>query len=67
MSLFHRNLAFQPIDPMGDGLGDDIAVEQTEDGHFELQEQLDGRLADQWDEILSDARTDPNFNYVTED
>ena len=67
MSLFQRKLAFIPIDPMADGLGDDIASEQSEQGHFELQEQLDGSLADEWEEILSDARKDPDFTFVSED
>lgn len=67
MSLFHRILAFQPIDPLADGLGDDIQAEQAEPDHFELHEQLDGRLADEWEEILHDARHDPDFNFVNED
>ena len=67
MSLFHRILAFQPIDPLGDGLGDDIAAEQAEADHFELNEQLDGRLATEWEEILTDARHDPDFNFVNEE
>lgn len=52
---------------MADGLGDDIAQEQSEEDHFELAEQLDGRLADEWEEILSDARKDPDFNFVNEE
>lgn len=68
MTLFrHSPLAFAPVDPMADGLGDDIAVEQTEAEHFELQEQLDGHLADEWEEILSDARRDPDFTFVNEE
>lgn len=67
MSLFHKQLAFARIDPLADGLGDDIAVEQTEEGHFELAEQLDMRLAEEWDEILTDARKDPDFTFVSED
>lgn len=68
MSLFHhQQVAFQQADPLADGLGDDIKLEQTEDGHFELTEQLDGRLADQWDSILTDARKDPDFTFVSEE
>ena len=67
MSLFHKQLAFARIDPLADGLGDDIAVEQTEEGHFELAEQLDMSLAEEWDEILTDARKDPDFTFVSED
>ena len=52
---------------MADGLGDDISAEQREEEHFELQEQLDGRLADEWEEILNDARKDPDFNFVSEE
>jgi len=68
MSLFHKpQLAFAKVDPLADGLGDDIQVEQTEEGHFELKEQLDMRLADEWEEILTDARKDPDFTFVSED
>lgn len=68
MSLFHKQqLAFQPIDPLADGLGDDIAVEQSEEERFELSEQLDMRLAEEWEEILTDARKDPDFTFVSED
>ncbi len=67
MSLFHHQLSFAPVDPMADGLGDDISAEQREEEHFELQEQLDGRLADEWEEILNDARKDPDFNFVSEE
>jgi hypothetical protein len=68
MSLFHhKQLAFAKADPLADGLGDDIRVEQTEEGHFELNEQLDMTLADKWGEILHEAEKDPEFSSVTED
>ncbi len=67
MTLFHRVLAFLPVDPMADGLGDDIASEQAEDEHFDLHEQLTMDLADRWEEILVDERKDPEVSYVTED
>lgn len=68
MSLFHhKQLAFVKVDPLADGLGDDIAVEQAEEDRFELAEQLDMRLADEWEEILADARKDPDFTFVSED
>jgi len=55
MALFHHTtLAFEPVDPLADGLGDDIAAEQAEEDHFELTEQLDGRLADKWDALLDE-------------
>lgn len=67
MSIFHHSqLAFVKADPLADGLGDDIQVEQSEDGHFELKEQLDMTLADNWEHILTDARNDPDFAFVND-
>ena len=68
MSLFfHHKLAFAKSDPMDDGLGDDIQAEQSEAERFELTEQLDSRLADEWEKILKDARNDPDFSFVNDD
>jgi hypothetical protein len=68
MSLFHhKQLAFAQIDPLADGLGDDIRAEQTEEGHFELNEQLDMTLAERWGTILDEAEKDPEFSSVSED
>jgi len=67
MLFLHRKLAFSKADPLADGLGDDIQAEQAESEHFELQEQLDGSLAEEWEEILKDARKDPTFTYVSDD
>lgn len=67
MSLFTRSLTFQPVDPMADGLGDDIAQEQNEAEHFELDEQLDITLADKWSTILDEAEKDPEWTFVSDD
>lgn len=68
MSLFHPpHLAFQPIDPLADGLGDDIAAEAREAESIELTEQLDGSLAQRWDEILDDVHKDPDWFTFAED
>lgn len=68
MSLFHRqNLAFQPIDPLADGLGDDIVAEQQETEAIQLSEQLDITLAERWNEILEDVHKDPTWFSFSED
>ncbi len=68
MSLLHsKHLAFQPVDPLADGLGDDIAAERREAGSIELDEQLDGTLADRWGEILEDVHKDPEWFTFAED
>lgn len=67
MSLFHHKLAFAKSDPLEDGLGDDIAAEQSENEHFELNEQLDMSLADSWDTILQEEKKDPSVTFVNDD
>lgn len=61
MIFFKRKLAFQPVDPLGDGLGDEIAHEQRESEAILLEEQLDDQLASKWDEILNDVHQDPDW------
>lgn len=46
--LFRSRLAFQPVDPLGDGLGDLIRAEQAEAGAIDLHDDLDNRF---WDEM----------------
>lgn len=68
MSLFNNpHLAFQPVDPLADGLGDDIVAEQNETERIELTEQLDGSLAQRWDEILTDVHQDPDWFTFADD
>lgn len=60
MSLFRRTLRFNPIDPLGDGLGDAIARERAELERIELTEDFDGReLEKQWEAIHQDLIQDP--------
>lgn len=55
-----HTLQFQPIDPLGDGLGYDIAKEQTEPQAIEFQQDLDGdSLAAFWDKLEMDMKNDP--------
>ncbi len=68
MSLFsHQSLAFQPIDDLDGGLGDEIDAERSEGNGFVLDEQLDGSLAQSWDAILEDERHDPSVTFVSEE
>ncbi len=60
MSLFHH-IHFSAIDPLGDGLGDEIAAEQAEPEAIVLDEELDETLADRWQEIVDDAKKDPDY------
>lgn len=63
-----HKLQFQPVDPLGDGLGDDIAREQAEEGAVEFQKDIDGNnLAVFWDEVEKDVQKDPNWFTFTEE
>lgn len=55
-SPFPRKLSFQPIDPLADGLGDDIAREQSDPANLEFQQDIDGQsLTAFWSEVGQDA------------
>ena len=48
-------LQFEPIDPLGDGLGDDIAKEQSDPKNLTFQEDIDGvSLTDFWSRVERD-------------
>lgn len=52
LSLFSRTLQFEPVDPLGDGLREDIAREQSDPGTLAFQDDIDGqRLAEFWSEV----------------
>lgn len=57
MSLFHHHPHLHQPDPLGDGVGDDIAHERAEPEHFELQDQLDGELAERWERTVAELGT----------
>lgn len=65
--LHHHQVAFAQADPLGDGLGDDIAEERQEDDNIDLKEQFDPELGDRWDKIVQDVRKDPNWFDFTDD
>jgi hypothetical protein len=61
MLFFHRKLAFKPIDPLDDGLRDDIEAEQRETETIDLQERFDPDFEQKWDEIVKDVEKDPDW------
>ena len=68
MSLFHR-ISFKPIDPLGDGLREEIVAEQQEpEAIVSLEEGLDGqRLSEFWGEVEEDVKKDPTWFNLSED
>jgi len=67
MLFRHKKVRFKPIDPLDNGLREEIAAEQLEPDHFVLDDLLDGTLAEKWEEILTDARRDPEFVFVDDE
>jgi len=59
--IHHHQVAFQAVDPLGDGLGDEIAEERREDDNIDLKDQFDPEFGDRWDKIVEDVRKDPNW------
>lgn len=63
MKLFTKQqLAFEPIDPLGDGLREAIEAEQRESEAIMLQdENLGDSLQYAWEEISHDIKHDPEW------
>lgn len=62
--LFSKpRIAFAPVDPLGDGLGDDIEAERRNpDARMDLTDQIDGdELSYRWGTLLDEARQDPEW------
>lgn len=59
-SLFSSpKLRFQPVDPLDDGLGDDIAREQSQTEVRAFQQDLDGEsLVDFWSQVERDIHNE---------
>lgn len=68
MSLFHRKISFTQHDPLADGLGDDIAAEQSEADAFQtLSDTSAEELATHWNKIIKDVEKDPDwFDFTNE-
>jgi hypothetical protein len=68
MPLFKHHIAFKQIDPLGGGLREEIAQEQTEQDSITLEEFVDeGKLSNYWQSVESDIEKDPEWFKFTED
>lgn len=66
MSIFHH-VAFAKVDPLANGLGDEIHAEQAEPEAIVLDEDLDETLATKWQSIIDDAHNDPEWVQLSKD
>lgn len=67
MHLFHH-ISFKQIDPLGDGLREEIEREQLEPEAITLEEGInEGELSESWQEIQQDIERDPEWFKFTEE
>lgn len=61
--LPRHHVTFSPVDPLGDGLGDDIAAERREAGAIQdLADPIDAQdLAQSWGALLEEVKQDPEW------
>ncbi len=59
----HSQIQFDPVDPLGDGLGDDIAAEQREpEAIHDLHDMIDPYALEQrWSALLEEVQHDPDW------
>jgi hypothetical protein len=68
MTLFKHHISFKQIDPLGAGLREEIAQEQSEPDLITLEEFVDeGKLSNYWQSVESDIEKDPEWFKFTED
>lgn len=67
MSFLHH-IAFKKIDPLGNGLREEITAEQQEPEAIVLQENVDEEeLTQFWQAVETDIEKDPEWFKFTED
>jgi len=67
MSLFHH-ISFSKVDPLGDGLREEIQLEQLEPEAITLEERPDeAELEAYWRSVENDIEHDPEWFHFTEE
>lgn len=70
MNLFHHifhPISFKPIDPLGDGLREEIEAEQLEPEAIILEDGVvEGELEAKWQSIEEDFRKDSEYYSIDE-
>jgi len=60
--LFHHHISFKKIDPLGDGLREEIEQEQLEPEAIALEEGVnEGELSAYWQSVEQDIEKDPEW------
>lgn len=67
MSLFHH-ISFKKVDPLGNGLREEIMAEQLEPEAIKLEDGIsEGELSQYWQVVEADIERDPEWIKIAED
>ena len=66
MSLFHR-ITLPEVDPLADGLDEDIQKEHTEPEAMTLDDISETELEQYWDTVESDIKKDPEWFHFSDE
>ncbi len=67
-NLFHHFISFKPVDPLGDGLREEIEAEQLEPEAITLEEGVnEGALTQYWESVEKDIHEDPDWFRFSEE
>jgi len=67
MPLFHHHIAFKKIDPLGDGLREEIEQEQLEPEAITTFDEDGEQLIERWRKIEQDIEKDPEWFTFTDE
>lgn len=68
MSFLNHQITFKQVDPLGDGLRDDIIAEQLEPEAILLEDGVDeGQLSEYWQSVEKDIENDPEWFHFSDD
>ena len=66
--LFTHHIKFKKIDPLGDGLREEIQAEQLEPEAIRLDEEpTEDQQRDYWDQVQKDIADDPEWFHFSQD
>jgi hypothetical protein len=67
MNIFHHTISFKQVDPLGDGLREEIEAEQLEPEAIILEDGVvEGELEAAWETIKEDFKSDPEYYSTNE-
>jgi len=68
LRIFGHRISLPQPDPLGGGLAEEIAAEQSEPDSIALEENLDGQLiAEQWNQAVEELEKDPDWFKFSDD